>query len=233
MDSQLPSLASALEHEFRQRAERANWTIAASERGARTGVVEQLLDALPPDGGATDGPPKAALPDFKRALDFSPVALRVLICGLDDVDVDASYRAALWWTGLVRSELPPARRTDLHLFLIAPRGSGSDALWDGRRSRYEADERFCRKFVWLPSGDPRDIEVASFVDRTFLAKPWEGTAAEPRILDPLEQLIQEFDSSKYISREEAQLWIQRLAKLDTEGLPQMAEDLVAIIGGRR
>jgi P-type conjugative transfer protein TrbL len=40
--------------------------------------------------------------------------MSVLICGLDAAQPEDAYRAALWWTGLVRSDISPTRRSDLH-----------------------------------------------------------------------------------------------------------------------
>jgi hypothetical protein len=172
------------------------------------------------------------VPRFRRAMELSPAAVSILVCGLDGEATDASYRSALWWTGLVRSGIAPSRRSDLHLFLIAPSGSRDNHEWRAKRSRIESDERFCRKFVWLPSSAPEPAEIGTFLDRTFLAKPWEGNPAEPRSLDPLEQLLQGF-SSPNMSSEEAQAWINRLSLLDSVGVSGIAEDLVAIIGGKR
>jgi hypothetical protein len=138
------------------------------------------------------------------------------------------------WTGLVRTDLAPAYRSDLHLFLIAPRGANDDAGWRGRRSRIESDDRFCRKFLWLPSNEPNETEIGTFLDRTFLATPWEGESASPLSLDPLERLIDEFHSPN-ITREETQAWIERLEAFDgaSGGTAGIAEALVEVIRGER
>jgi hypothetical protein len=231
MDSALPALADALEHELAARAQRCGWSTTPSDALVRT-TVKSALDPKFALGTASDVPDGFELPRFRRAMELSPAALSILVCGLDADAMEASYRSALWWTGLVRSDISPSRRSDLHLFLIAPRGSLDDLAWRGRRSRIESDERFCRKFVWLPSSQPKSDEIDTFLDRTFLAKPWEGESAAPLSLDPLERLLDEFSSTN-ISREEAQAWINRLSVLDSAGVSGIAEDLVAIIGGKR
>lgn len=231
MDSALPHLAEALEGALMERARLCGWAAEPSEALVQT-TGDRGLDGLfelhsrPAETGEFE------VPRFRRAIELSPAAVSILVCGLDGEGTDSSYRAALWWTGLVRSGIAPSRRSDLHLILIAPSGSRDSPEWRGRRSRIESDERFCRKFVWLPSPTPEPAEIGAFLDRTLLAKPWEGNPAEPRSLDPLEQLLQGF-SSPNISSDQAQAWINRLSQVDSAGFAGIAEDLVAIIGGKR
>ena len=227
---ELQRLVKALEQEMRERAARFGWTPSASpqllrDASTRT-AVEGLLEGLSADRPA---PGRARLPEFRRAFELQPGSVGILMCGLDAADPGESYRSALWWTGLVRSEIVPSRRSDLHLFLVAPKGTSAQPPWQGRRSRIESDERFCRKFVWLPSSHPDQIEIGTFLDRTFLAQPWTGEAAEPRSLDPLERLADEA-STKSLSPEETRKWIARLASLD--GVQQIAEGLASILEGK-
>lgn len=224
MDDELVGLADSLEREFVARAHRCGW------KAAPTPALLLNADKSKPNiEFALDlARPTYELPRFRRAFALSPATVSILMCGLDGDD--GSYRSALWWTGLVRSNLAPALRSDLHLFLIAPRGASEDATWRGRRSRIESDDRVCRKFLWLPSVEPNPAEVGTFLDRTFLATPWEGESASPRSLDPLERLLDEF-YSPHIDREETQAWIERLEALDGAG--GIADALVAIIEGKR
>jgi hypothetical protein len=55
------------------------------------------------------------------------------------------------------------------------------------RSRIEADERICRKQVWLPGIDG---SASEFLDSTFLAHPWRREALAPQSLDPLQRLVE-------------------------------------------
>lgn len=189
-----------------------------------------MLRALPSRSAATHD---EELPRFRRAFDLQPASLSLLVCGLDAEYPDRSYRAALWWAGLVRSRSTPVRRSDLHLLLIAPPGTDQQAAWRGRRSRFESDERFCLKFVWLPSLKPEVKEISGFLDRTFLAEPWASESAEPRSLDPLERLVDDIGDSSSLTRDEARRWIARLGATDETGFQQMAEDLVDLLESDR
>lgn len=234
MDEALPVLADALQLELSARAERCGWRPTPSAKLLRqpdtADGVGTLLAALP--SGSADVPPSDRLPDFRRAIELEPASLGLLLCGLDAANPEDSYRAALWWAGLVRADIPPSKRSDLHLFLIAPKGTRDQPAWRSRRSRIESDERFCRKFVWLPSNDPDRAEIETFLDRTFLAQPWAGESAEPRSLDPLERLVEEI-STKSLNRDEARAWIGRLGSVDMSGMQQIAEDLVSILEGEQ
>jgi hypothetical protein len=71
-----------------------------------------------------------------------------------------------------------AEAQDLQLFLIGPPGSAEAASWRDAATEIEADERVCRKLVWLPSSDPTCDTAAAFLRRTFLAAPWRGTRVD-------------------------------------------------------
>jgi len=233
MDDALPDLADALETELRHRAKRCGWSTVANADALGDGNdlgTDSVLRVLPTRPVAKHDD---ELPRFRRAFDLQPASLSLLVCGLYGEDPDRSYRAALWWAGLVRSRSTPVRRSDLHLFLIAPRGSDEQAAWRGHRSRVESDERFCRKFVWLPSLQPDAKEIGGFLDRTFLAEPWASESAEPRSLDPLERLVEDIGGSSSLTSDEARRWIARLGATDENGFQQMAEDLVGILAGKR
>jgi hypothetical protein len=227
----LNTLAEALELELRERAQKSGWSLTENQQlreRSRDGV-ETILDALPRD--TTDVPrPELRMPAFRRALELQPASIAVLLSGLEPTVPEESYRAALWWAGLVRSAISPVRRSDLHLILIAPAGTSDEPSWQARRGLYEADERFCRKFVWLPSQAPQRDEIGSFLDRTFLARPWEAQSAEPSSLDPLQSLVEEVGSDRNLTVAEAQSWIRRLSvPLDPGELPRLAEELVAML----
>jgi hypothetical protein len=229
MAEELMRLADVLETGVRGRAKNHGWSTVANT----TALTEQsdlgidpVLDALAQRATAAR---KEVLPTFRRAFDLQPAALSLLVCGLDGAQPEHSYRSALWWAGLVRSRTALAARADLHLFLIAPPGTDQEPTWKGRRSRLESDERFCRKFVWLPSAAPTPQEVGAFLDRTFLAEPWTGESASPRSLDPLERAVEEIGSGGLLTAEEALRWIARLGASAESGYQQMAQDLVAIL----
>jgi hypothetical protein len=234
MAENFATLLEVFEREFRSRAELCGWLPVPNDQLLRNDGsrgVESLLNAL--QSVPSEAHSSQRLPEFRQAFDLRPTSLSVLLCRLDAKDPGDSYRAALWWTGLIRSEIAPLRRTDLHLFLIGPIGTSIDPAWKGRRSRIESDERFCRKFVWLPSSNPDSSEIQAFLDRTFLAKPWEGQSVEPRSLDPLERLAQDASHDSPLTPDEVRRWMTRLGVLDTTGMQQIAEDLVGILEGKR
>jgi hypothetical protein len=61
---------------------------------------------------------------------------------------------------------------NLQLFLIGPIGSAGVSNWRQLAAEAEADDRICRKLVWLPQSQPTIEDAESFLGRTFLAKPW-------------------------------------------------------------
>lgn len=61
---------------------------------------------------------------------------------------------------------------DLHLILVGPEGSSDDMKWLDAAGQIERDDRICRKLVWLPNGEGKNLN--DFLNRTFLATPWQG-----------------------------------------------------------
>jgi hypothetical protein len=74
---------------------------------------------------------------------------------------------------------------NLQLFLIGSVGSASDSNWRQLAAEAEADDRICRKLVWLPQREPTVEDAELFLGRTFLAKPWVNAstpgAQSPRL----------------------------------------------------
>lgn len=68
------------------------------------------------------------------------------------------------WLG---SEAP-----NLQLFLAGPVGALSDSKWRQLAAEIEADDRTCRKLVWLFESAPSVREAQGFLERTFIASPW-------------------------------------------------------------
>ncbi len=79
---------------------------------------------------------------------------------------------------VARSKLSPTAALDLTLILVGPRGSASKDSWQSVALGVERDDRVSRKLVWLRPDEPRAdaASLASFVKRTFLARPWDVEA---------------------------------------------------------
>jgi hypothetical protein len=79
---------------------------------------------------------------------------------------------------------------NLQLFLIGPPGSAGSDEWMDLAESIQADDRVCRKLVWLPEPDPTPASAQLFLGRTFLARPWAGLGkqAVPR-LDQLSSIV--------------------------------------------
>lgn len=73
-----------------------------------------------------------------------------------------------------------AEAPNLQLFLVGPRGAAGNPNWRALASEIEADDRVCRKLVWLPPRQVAESDARGFLARTFLAKPWEGDGQSKR-----------------------------------------------------
>jgi hypothetical protein len=63
---------------------------------------------------------------------------------------------------------------NLQFFIFGPLGSAIDDRWLDLAEMIEADDRVCRKIVWLPAADSPQVSALNFLRRTFLARPWAG-----------------------------------------------------------
>lgn len=125
---------------------------------------------------------EAVLP-IKRHDDDLPKAVRV--ARIDDIPV---LIGELSGTALRASIEPQLRRyrnqaviarswlaaeaPNLQLFLIGPQGAFSRSDWRQLASEIEADDRTCRKLVWLFDQAPTMNDAKTFLTRTFVARPW-------------------------------------------------------------
>jgi hypothetical protein len=121
----------------------------------------------------------------------------VLMSGLgnDLSQADVWVRAAEYQAANALSGLPDKYREDLHLFLIGPPGACEDLRWVELASQIERDERVCRKLVWLPPQSSMENSVQTFLDRTFLARPWRALEGiHPPHLDPVADIVRMLSS---------------------------------------
>jgi hypothetical protein len=65
-----------------------------------------------------------------------------------------------------------AEAPNLQLFLISPVGAFNGSDWRQLAAEIEADDRTCRKLVWLTDQMPTVDDAEAFLTRTFVARPW-------------------------------------------------------------
>lgn len=204
--------------EISARANEASWRMSRDSALEDVAELQSNLLLRAVEGKAS--PDEFRLPDHRFAFVLRDSA-RVLLAAFDDAsDLLGACRDALWWAGLVRGSLHPISRADLFLFIVATPSSGGEERILSDRSRLEADERICRKHVWLPS---IDTSAADFLDATFLACPWRHSdALAPQSLDPLQRLVETAGLPCGAA------WVGALSKLDDVKADAIAEVLSAL-----
>jgi hypothetical protein len=75
-----------------------------------------------------------------------------------------------------------AEAPNLQLFLIGPPGAIGKMEWRQLAAEIEADDRTCRKLVWLYDQAPSVEDAEIFLSRTFVARPWP-TSQQQVLLD--------------------------------------------------
>jgi hypothetical protein len=131
---------------------------------------EQGQDSIPLEVGS------------RRLKDLPPIiscvrldAVPVLIGELKGPPVRAIIEAQM---RLYRNQATVARSwlaaeaPNLQLFLTGPQGALGSPQWRQIAAEIEADDRTCRKLVWLFNKDPGQAEAHAFLMRTFVARPW-------------------------------------------------------------
>lgn len=119
-----------------------------------------------------------------RILVVAPLVEPILSAGLG--------RNALSAVAHIRSHIDDVdARVDLYLVLVAPPDSDCSEVWQDAIRRVERNEHICRTFAWLPPADSAlwPKAIAEFVNRTFLARPFEHRTISPQPLDPLRGLL--------------------------------------------
>lgn len=147
---------------------------------------EVLSDAI---AGGTIGRREHDLPHNVAAatLDGIPVLFGMLDGSALKTSVDQQMRRYRNQATIARSWLG-SDAPNLQLFVSAPSGALCDPAWRQLAAEIEADDRTCRKLVWLFEGSPTLDDAKGFFERTFIARPW-----------PAEQLTQQLDSMANIS----------------------------------
>jgi hypothetical protein len=70
---------------------------------------------------------------------------------------------------------------NLHLFLAGPVGAFAEPDWRQLAAEIEADDRVCRKLVWLFNDSPTADNAKEFLERTFVARPWPAEQRTERL----------------------------------------------------
>jgi hypothetical protein len=70
---------------------------------------------------------------------------------------------------------------NLHLFLAGPVGAFAEPDWRQLAAEIEADDRVCRKLVWLFNDPPTTDNAKEFLERTFVARPWPAEQRTERL----------------------------------------------------
>lgn len=173
---------------------------------------EVLSDAI---AGGTLGRREDDLPNHVAAatLDGIPVMFGMLAGSALKPSVDQQMRRYRNQATIARSWLG-SEAPNLQLFLAAPGGALRDPAWRQLAAEIEADDRTCRKLVWLFEGSPKLEDAKGFFERTFIARPW-----------PAEQLTQQLDSMANINLPEG--WEEAIADpdLDFSGLVERLIEL--------
>jgi hypothetical protein len=121
-------------------------------------------------------------------IDGVPVLLGLLDCETERSAIHDLVRKYRNQASITRSWLG-VDAANLQLFLLGIRGTSRDALWRQFASEIETDDRVCRKLVWLPSQNPSEHDATAFLQRTFLARPWEhGNSTTLPRLDAMSEI---------------------------------------------
>lgn len=131
---------------------------------------EVLSDAI---SGNTVRRHGSELPSFVKAtlLDKFPVLFGVLSGPPHRASVSAQLTRYRNQATIARSWLGEGA-PNLHLFLACQADGGTFVEWRQLAAEIEADDRVCRKLVWIFTDKPT-VEIARhFLERTFVARPW-------------------------------------------------------------
>jgi hypothetical protein len=78
---------------------------------------------------------------------------------------------------------------NLQMFVSVPPDGASPSAWLEYAGVIEADDRICRKLVWLPADEGTGETAEEFLSRTFLASPWiAGANSQPLELDSMSSI---------------------------------------------
>jgi hypothetical protein len=154
----------------------AEWTGAAMNAE----VLRPISGAVPFQRDERDLPKTVGA----ALLDASPVLIGELPGEAHRGTVDEALRRYRNQATIARSWMG-AMGPNLQLFLYGPVGALNDRRWRQLATSLEADDRICRKLVWLFYEDPNLAAAIQFLQRTFVARPWarETTQAQLDLME--------------------------------------------------
>jgi len=107
---------------------------------------------------------------------------------------------------------------NLQLFLSGPPGAYSDPQWRQLAATVEADDRICRKLVWLFDEQPNGPAAALFIQRTFLARPWDMAPPVKEKLDRASDLALPRGWERAVDEEtDAEALVREIIRLEEHG----------------
>ncbi len=139
------------------------------------------------DGAASGAVSQRQARDLPEAvaafrIDETPLLIGSIGGSADLTAVEEQLRLYRNQAALARSWLG-REGPNLQLFLIGPPGAVTDGKWRQAAAMVEADDRVCRKLMWLFGADPTVEDAAMFLERSFMATPWDK---EERVREKLD-----------------------------------------------
>ncbi len=140
---------------------------------------EVLSDAISGNAVRRQG---SDLPTSVEAVVFDgfPILLGILVGPPNRSSVSTQVLRYRNQATIARSWLGAAA-PNLHLFLAGPSGAFADPYWRQLAAEIEADDRVCRKLVWLFNDSATTDNAREFLERTFVARPWPAEQRTERL----------------------------------------------------
>lgn len=117
---------------------------------------------------------------FSARFDDVPVLIGQLSGAPLRVSLEPQLRRYRNQATIARSWLGP-EAPSLQMILIGPVGALGGSEWRQLAAEIEADDRTCRKLVWLFDHVPTVDNAEAFLSRTFVARPWSSTQQQARL----------------------------------------------------
>ena len=114
---------------------------------------------------------------------------------------------------------------DAHIFLVSDTSS-SLATNASKILEVERNDAVCRKLIWVRNLENIESSFTEFVERTFLAHPWENAIASDQApLDQNTHVISDVLVSQGLTVQAAEIWIKAAIEI-TNDPAKLVEELV-------